>query len=152
MTATSQQETAGKQDKQAFIRRLNEDLATEFRSIVQYVQHISCLKGAKYQQVVSELREHVSQELEHAMILADQIDFLGGVPAGDVPSVEVQTEPESALREDLDLEERQLERYRRRIAEATELGLPDVAEALSPLLTQTQDHVRDLRGVLDAGS
>lgn len=29
-----------------------------------------------------------------------------------------------------------------------ELGLPDVAEALRPLLTQTQDHVIDLREAL----
>jgi hypothetical protein len=32
------------------------------------------------------------------------------------------------------------------VAEATELGLPDVAEPLRPLLTQTQDHVIDLPG------
>jgi hypothetical protein len=29
-----------------------------------------------------------------------------------------------------------------------EFGLPDVAEALRPLLTQTQDHVIDLRDAL----
>lgn len=138
-------------DRERFVQRLNDDLATEFRSIVQYVQHISCVKGAPYQQIVEELRRHLSQELEHAMILADQIDFLGGTPDGNVPPVELQTEPQAALQQDLDLEERQLERYRQRITEANELGLPDVAEALSPLLTQTQDHVHDLRGALNTG-
>jgi bacterioferritin len=54
----------------------------------------------------------------------------------------------AALRADLELEERQLERYRTRVAQANDGGLPDVAEALRPLLTQTQEHVRDLKAAL----
>jgi len=135
-------------DREAFIDKLNQDLATEYRSIVQYVQHINSIKGAKYQQVVADLRAHVSQELEHAMILASQVDFLGGTPSCRVPDIETQESASAALSQDLDLEERQLDRYRQRIAEATELGLPDVAEALSPLLAQTQEHVQDLRSAL----
>ena len=135
-------------DKEAFIDKLNEDLASEFRSIVQYVQHVNSIKGAKYQQVIADLREHVSQELEHAMILASQVDFLGGTPSSHVPAIETQDSAGAALNQDLDLEERQLNRYRQRISEANELGLPDVAEALSPLLAQTQAHVQDLRSAL----
>jgi bacterioferritin len=52
------------------------------------------------------------------------------------------------LQADLDLETRQLERYRERVQQATDGELPDVAEALRPLLTQTQEHVRDLQGAL----
>jgi bacterioferritin len=48
----------------------------------------------------------------------------------------------------LKLEEEQLNRYRERFAQANELGLADVAEALRPLLEQTQEHVRDLQAVL----
>jgi len=134
-----------------FVASLNEDLASEFRSIVQYVQHISSIKGPRYQHVVAEMRAHVVQELEHALILAGQIDFLGGMPQTDVPQVRAATQPDKALGQDLALEERQLDRYRERIEQAHELGLPDVAEALVPLLSQTQNHVRDLRGVLDGG-
>jgi len=137
-----------KLDKTSFVKKLNDDLASEFRSIVQYVQHISSIKGAKYQQIVGELREHLSQELEHAMALAQQIDFLGGTPNCDVPGFETKKSAGAALEQDLALEERQLDRYRQRIEEANELGLPDVAEALSSLLTETQDHVHDLRGAL----
>ena len=36
----------------------------------------------------------------------------------------------AALRADLDLETAQLERYRTRVQDATDMGLPDVAEAL----------------------
>ena len=134
--------------KDAFVRKLNEDLESEYRSIVQYVQHVSSIKGARYQQVVKELREHLPQELEHAMILAGQIDFLGGTPSCEVPPIETRQDADAALEQDLRLEERQLDRYRERIVEANELGLPDVAEALSPLVAQTQDHVHDLRTAL----
>jgi bacterioferritin len=56
----------------------------------------------------------------------------------------------SALKLDLELEERQLERYRERIEQAVELSLRDVAEALRPLLSQTQEHVRDLQSAVGA--
>jgi bacterioferritin len=131
-----------------FIEQLNEDLETEYQSIVQYVQHSATIKGAAYRSIVEELGAHLGQELEHAKTLAWQIDFLGGTPSVHVPDIPDAPDGESALRTDLKLEERQLERYRERVAQANELGLPDVAEALRPLLQQTQDHVGDLRDAL----
>jgi bacterioferritin len=99
----------GRVDKSDLIDRLNDDLATEFQSIVQYVQHAATVKGAEYGAIVAEMSRHVGQELQHAQTLAAQTDFLGGVPSGRVPAV---------------------------------------PEALRPLLTQTQDHVIDLREAL----
>lgn len=135
-------------DTKEFIERLNEDLGTEYQSIIQYVQHTATIKGAEYDAIVEELNKHLSQELEHAKILAQQIDFLDGIPTVEVPPVPNHPDGASALQADLELEERQLERYRARYREANELGLPDVAEALRPLLEQTQDHVHDLRDAL----
>jgi len=135
-------------DKSAFIDELNEDLRTEYRSIVQYVQHIASLKGAEYLSTIDELRRHVGQELHHALTLAEQVDFLGGVPSTDVPSIRREEDTRRALEMDLSLERDQLERYRKRTAQANDLGLADVAEALRPLLEQTQEHVRDLQTVL----
>lgn len=135
-------------DTEAFIERLNEDLGSEYQSIIQYIQHTATVKGAEYRSIVEELGAHLSQELEHASTLAKQIDFLGGTPTVVVPPVPDVSEGRAALQADLDLEERQLQRYRDRVQEATDLGLPDVAEVLRPLLEQTQDHVADLRDVL----
>lgn len=135
-------------DKKEFVERLNADLGTEFQSIIQYVQHTATIKGAEYRSIAEELGAHLAQELEHAKTLAMQIDFLGGTPTVAVPPVPDCPDGEAALKADLDLEEKQLQRYRDRVAEASELGLPDVAEALRPLLQQTQDHVIDLRDAL----
>ena len=135
-------------DKESFVNALNDDLELELKSIVQYVQHIASVKGAEYQSTLDELGKHVSQELQHALVLARQVDFLGGVPSTSVPDAESQTSPRAALEADLRLEEGQLERYRDRVDQANDLGLPDVAESLAPLLAQTQEHARDLRAAL----
>jgi bacterioferritin len=136
-------------DQSKFIELLNEDLEMEYRSIVQYIQHLAVAKGAEFQAVTDAIRPHVKQELEHATTLAEQIDFLGGVPTTVVPAVPSETDTRRAFELDLELEEQQLERYRERYEQATAAGLPDVAEALRPLLEQTQDHVRDLQSALD---
>lgn len=135
-------------DKETLVAALNEDLQTEFQSVVQYVQHTAAITGPEYLSTVDELKVHLGQELNHAQVLAEQIAFLGGTPSTVVPAVPSWTDSEAALEADLRLEESQLERYRQRFAQANALGLADVAEALRPLLEQTQEHVRDLQGAL----
>src|SRR5581483_4678521 len=136
-------------DTGTFLERLNEDLATEYQSIVQYTQHIATIKGPEYRSIAEELDNHLAQELQHAKILAQQIDFLGGTPSVKVPDVPDAPDGAAALKADMELEQRQLDRYRQRVTEANDLGLPDVAEALRPLLQQTQDHVRELQDALE---
>ena len=135
-------------DTTKLIELLNGDLELEHRSIVQYVHHIATAKGAEFQSTIEELRAHLGQELEHATSLAEQIDFLGGVPSVVVPAVPPADTTRRALELDLELERDQLERYRERVTQTEEMGLGDVTEAIRPLLQQTQDHVRDLQGAL----
>ncbi|MBT8421653.1 MAG: ferritin-like domain-containing protein [Gammaproteobacteria bacterium] len=136
--------------KDKFVDNLNEDLQLEFKSIVMYINQIARLKGAEYQQTIEELRGHLDQEANHAIIVAQQIDFLGGTPTATVPDIDLAGSSEKAFQADLELEEEQLNRYRERVQQADELGLPDVAESLAPVLEETQHHVRDLRSVLAA--
>jgi len=135
-------------DRDAFIESLNEDLSTEYQSIVQYNLHITTVTGPEYVSTIDELTKHLGQELNHAQVLAAQIAFLGGDPTTTVRQVPATTSSKEALQADLQLEEEQLDRYRERFAQATELGLADVGEALRPLLEQTQEHVQDLRTAL----
>jgi bacterioferritin len=135
-------------DTERFVELLNEDLQTEFQSIVQYTNHIATITGAEFLSVIGELRAHLTQELAHTQILAEQVSFLGGTPTTTVPPVERAADGRAALAADLRLESDQLERYRERFAQANDLGMADVAEALRPLLDQTQEHVRDLQTAL----
>jgi bacterioferritin len=135
-------------DTESFVSLLNEDLQTEYQSIVQYINHIATITGAEFLSIIGELKVHLGQELIHAQTLADQVSFLGGMPATTVTAVETAADSRAALAADLRLESSQLDRYRERFTQANELGLADVAEALRPLLEQTQEHVRDLKTAL----
>ena len=135
-------------DLDNFVSLLNEDLSTEYQSIVQYNLHISTVTGPEYVSTIDELTRHLAQELDHARALASQIAFLGGDPTTTVRDVRTTTDSHAALESDLRLEREQLERYRERFSQANELGLADVAEALRPLLEQTQEHVKDLQTAL----
>ena len=135
-------------DTAALVRDLNGDLELEFQSIVQYVNHVATITGPEYTSTVDELKIHLTQELHHAIVLAEQVSFLKGVPSCHVAPFEQAADSRGALQADLDLETTQLQRYRDRVEQATAVGLPDVAEALRPLLTETQEHVRDLQAAL----
>ena len=131
-------------DREKFTALLNEDLSTEYQSIVQYNLHISTVTGPEFVSTIDELTKHLSQELNHARVLASQVSFLGGEPTTEVRDVPVTSDSRGALEADLRLEREQLERYRERFSQANDLGLADVGEALRPLLEQTQEHVQDL--------
>ena len=72
-------------DQESFVDSRNEDLQSEYQSIVQYISHIATVTGAEFLSTINELKVHLSQELNHAQILAEQIAFLGGTPATSVP-------------------------------------------------------------------
>src|SRR3984893_6746770 len=59
---------------------LNEDLAREYQAIISYVVYSQVLKGAQYMNIAAELEKHAGEELAHALILANQIVYLGGMP------------------------------------------------------------------------
>ncbi|HEY2215838.1 MAG TPA: ferritin-like domain-containing protein, partial [Acidimicrobiales bacterium] len=96
--------TADGIDLTRFIALLNEDLGTEFQSIVQYTNHIATITGAEFLSIIDELKVHVGQEVDHAQILASQISFLGGEPSTLVPEIERSSDSRVALKEDLALE------------------------------------------------
>ncbi len=80
---------------------LNEDLGTEYQSIVQYTNHIATITGAEYLSILDELKVHLGQELSHAQILAEQVSFLGGEPIVTVPPVARAADSRLALKADL---------------------------------------------------
>jgi len=73
---------AGPKDvsREQLIGLLNEDLAREYQAIIAYVVYSQVLKGAQYMQIAGELEKHARQELDHALTIARQIDYLGGMP------------------------------------------------------------------------
>jgi len=119
---------------------LNEDLAREFQAVISYVNYSQVLKGAAYMNIADELAVHASEELEHALILSNQIDYLGGMPG--VVAKPVKTSPKAVdmLRFDLDNENETIKNYRIRIKQCEALEEYALAEKLRDILVQEQDH------------
>jgi len=70
--------------REQMIQLLNEDLAGEYQAIIAYTVYSQVLKGAAYTDIARELEAHAGEELGHAIKIAKQIDYLGGMP-GVIP-------------------------------------------------------------------
>ena len=66
--------------REQLIKNLNGDLAHEYQAVIAYVTYSQVLKGAQYMNIARELQLHASEELAHALLIAKQIDYLGGTP------------------------------------------------------------------------
>src|SRR5215469_9117510 len=80
---------------------LNEDLSREYQAIIAYVVYSQVLKGAEYMNIAAQLEQHAHQELEHALIISRQIDYLGAMPTATPKPVRISAKPKDMLRYDL---------------------------------------------------
>jgi len=119
---------------------LNEDLAGEYQAIISYVIYSQVLKGAQYMNIAAELELHAAEELSHAIIIAGQIDYLGGMPLATVKPVQTSSKPEEMLRFDLENENQTIAHYRQRVRQCEALGEFAIAEQIRDILVQEQDH------------
>ncbi len=130
------------------IELLNKDLSLEYTAIVQYVQHSGVLTGAQYGDIIKEIKIHAGEELQHAIILAEQIDYLGGYPAIDVPAAAASKDNQEMLEQDLTGEEDAISRYKPRVVQAEEIMELALAQKLREILSMEQEHAMDLRNAL----
>ena len=130
------------------IDALNEDLAREYQAIIAYTVYSNVLTGAQWMNIAAELKLHAAEELQHAMILADQIDYLGGDPTATPKPVKLSKKAEEMLQFDLDNETETIRNYRRRIKQADALNHFALSEALRGILVQEQNHQHDLATAL----
>lgn len=141
-------EGASPSSKNEIIKGLNEDLAREYKAIIQYVVFSSTLKGAEYGDIAEQLKEHASQELAHALEVARQIDYLGGDPTVEVKNAEYSQDSKKMLEIDLRQEQETIKNYRERIRQAESSGEFALSEALRDIIRQEQDHEIDLKDAL----
>ena len=130
------------------IELLNEDLSREYQAIIAYVVYSQVLKGAQYMNIADQLVLHAGQELQHALIVAKQIDYLGGMPAVTPRPVKTSEKPEEMLQFDLDNENETIRNYRERVRQCEALGEYAMAEQLRGILVNEQDHQIDLATAL----
>jgi bacterioferritin len=127
---------------------LNEDLAREYQAIVAYVIYSQVLKGAEYMNIAAQLEQHAHQELQHALTISRQIDYLGAMPSVTPKPVKTSDKARDMLRFDLDNENVTILNYQERIRQCEALGEFAMAEQIREILVQEQDHQIDLATAL----
>src|SRR5690348_11521435 len=127
---------------------LNEDLSREYQAIIAYVVYSQVLSGAQYMDIAAQLELHAKQELDHALIISRQIDYLGKMPAVIPKPVRTSKNPKEMLRFDLNNETETIRNYRDRIRQCEALGEYAMAEQIRQILMQEQDHQIDLATAL----
>ena len=134
--------------RERLIELLNDDLAREYQAIIAYVVYSQVLKGAQYMTIAGELEVHARQELEHALTIAKQIDYLGGMPTVSPKPVRTSEQAEEMLRFDLENENETIKNYRERVRQCEALGEYAMAEHIREILVQEQEHQIDLATAL----
>jgi len=130
--------------REQLIALLNEDLSREYQAIISYVNYSQVLKGAQYMNIAQELEVHAAQELAHAITIAKNIDYLGGMPTVTAQPVKTSEKAEDMLRFDLDNENITVQNYRIRIRQCEAAGEYAIAEQIRAIVVQEQEHQIDL--------
>jgi bacterioferritin len=130
------------------VQGLQDDLAREYKAIIQYVIFSQKLDTARYMNIADQLEEHAHQELNHALAVARQLDYLGAYPVHVPAPVEISEDNEEMLWADLRAEDSTIRNYRERIRQAEALGEIALAETLRAIVKEEQDHQIDLATAL----
>ena len=142
---------AGREDRVSrarLIELLNEDLAREYQAIIAYVVYSQVIKGAQYMSIAKDLETHAGEELQHAITIAKQIDYLGGAPTVIADKVRTSDKADAMLRFDLQNETDTIRAYRDRVRQCEALGEFAMAEHLRAILMEEQEHQIDLATAL----
>lgn len=134
--------------RQQLIDSLNDDLSREYQAIIAYVVYSQALKGAQYMQIAKELEVHAAEELQHALTIAKQIDYLGGEITATPKPVKTSDDNKAMLRFDLDNEAVTIRAYRERVRQCEALGEYAIAEHIREILLNEQDHLIELASAL----
>src|SRR6202034_2002556 len=114
--------------REKLIEFLNQDLEREYQAVISYVVYSQVLKGAEYMNVAGELEKHATEELSHALIIANQIDYLGGMPTVQPKPVRSSEKAKEMLQFDLANETETIRNYTQRVRQCDQLGEFAMAE------------------------
>lgn len=134
--------------RKQLIDALNGDLSREYQAIIAYVVYSQVIKGAQYMSIATELELHAVEELQHALAIAKQIDYLGGSPTVVAQPVKTSSSATDMLRFDLDNETETIRHYQERVRQCEALEEYAMAEEIRTILVQEQDHQIDLATAL----
>ena len=124
------------------IEFLNEALSAELAAINQYFAHSKLCENWGWKRLAEKYREESFEEMRDAEHLMDRILLLDGMPNMQrIGSVRIGEDVREQLEVDRELELAAIERYRRGVALALELGDPGTRELLERLVVGEEGHL-----------
>ena len=135
-------------NRNQFIQKLNSALEYEYAATIQYVQHAAVITGAQYDGIAKEMVVHAGEELEHAILVSKIINDLGGTPTVDVKKINISNDAVIMLEQDLAGEQIAIDDYKELIQIAQELNKPGIRQILEKILSDEEEHKRDLLSAL----
>lgn len=145
-------------DPWQLINELNRLRATEIASYLQYKQHTYMAVSLFAPGLKADFEAHASVELQHADMLAQRIQQLGGVPVFSPGEIAAQAAQEGVqpqqgatltdmVIENLFLERRQVEAYTALIRQISDMD-PTTRRLLEDILAVTEQHASELADYL----
>ena len=142
-------------DVGAAITILQEVLATEIVCVLRYTQHSIAASGIASESVKSEFAAHAQQEYDHAMMVAQRIDQLGGIPNFDPASLtalsasEYTTAPDlpGMIKENLVAERIAVDHYRELVRYFGDND-PTTRRMIEAILATEEEHASDMADLL----
>jgi bacterioferritin len=134
--------------REQLVQGLQEDIAREYKAIIQYIIFSQKLDGARYMEIARILEGHAHEELNHAIAVAKQLDYFGAYPVHEPKPVIVSEDNDEMLWADLAAEDETVANYRERIIQAQALGEFALAEILQEIIKDEQDHQIELAAAL----
>jgi bacterioferritin len=131
---------------------LNQDLLREYQTIIAYVVYSQALKGAESLNTVGELEKYVIRELNHAMILGEQIDFLTSMLLDDSDSLGTSKKAIEMLQSELGKEAEIIRNYSERIRQCDNLSEHTISRQIRAIQIDKQIHQTALAVALSKNS
>lgn len=135
-------------DKQKMIENLNDDLASEYAAIIQYLTYAAKANGPFRPQLKSFFEQEIQDELTHAQYLANKIVALGGEPTVTPKSVAKVTDNKSMIEEVLKAENRAKSGYTQRAEEAEAYGDKGMVVQLEDMVRDESEHSEETERIL----
>jgi len=129
-----------KADRQKIIKALNTDIGMEIGAIIQYLYHHVMAEGMESPAIIDLFEETAKDEMKHMEMLAERIDYLGGVPTTKPAPIKVGGDLKKMIKDDLDGEYMAIKTYKGHIELCAKIGDSTTRLMLEQILTDEEGH------------
>jgi bacterioferritin len=135
-------------NKDAMIKKLNEDLAGELGAIIQYITYAAKATGPYRPELSKFFLAEVADEQTHATYLANKIVALGGEPTTTPRPVASAKDNRAMLEAVMAAEKRAIADYVQRATEADEFGDKGLVVQLEDIINDETGHAEETERML----